>query len=196
MGQHLYNILHAKVLIFKPLIFILIVFDTSPGPWWPCALKRTRTHGLEGRLVRRCLGRRPRRATRRLPMCRALLPEACPNRKSGASARSGARRRGRVAPSTRRTKPLRGGEDRDLVSERSASATRPTVSDSAPCLYQRAMPCSAFASARPTRPGVRPRSATALRIQDSAEDELGRDGKGTRITPGRNSSLTSLSASL
>src|SRR5438309_7955 len=29
---------------------------------------------------------------------------------------------------------------------------------------------SAFASARPTRPGVRPRSATALRIQDSAED--------------------------
>jgi hypothetical protein len=39
------------------------------------------------------------------------------------------------------TKPLRGGGDRDLVSERSASATRPTVSDSAPCLYQRAMPC-------------------------------------------------------
>jgi hypothetical protein len=26
------------------------------------------------------------------------------------------------------------------------------------------------ASVRPTRPGVRPRSATALRIQDSAED--------------------------
>jgi hypothetical protein len=29
------------------------VFDTSPSPWWPCALKRTRTNGFEGRFVRR-----------------------------------------------------------------------------------------------------------------------------------------------
>src|SRR5512135_2148655 len=29
------------------------VFDTSPSPWWPCAIKRTKTHGLEGRIVRR-----------------------------------------------------------------------------------------------------------------------------------------------
>jgi hypothetical protein len=29
------------------------VFDTTPSPWWPCALERTKTHGLEGRIVRR-----------------------------------------------------------------------------------------------------------------------------------------------
>jgi hypothetical protein len=40
------------------------------------------------------LGRRTRRASRRLPMRRALSPEACPTWKCGASARSGARRRG------------------------------------------------------------------------------------------------------
>ena len=47
-------------------------------------------------------------------------------------------RRDRVRDPVQRTKPLRGGDDRDLVSERSASATRPSDSDSAPCLYQRA----------------------------------------------------------
>ena len=41
------------------------------------------------------LGRRTRRASRRMPMRRASSPEACPTRKCGASARSGARRRGR-----------------------------------------------------------------------------------------------------
>jgi hypothetical protein len=40
-----------------------------------------------------------------------------------------------------RAKPLRGGEDRDLAHQRSTSATRPTDSTSAHCLYQRAMPC-------------------------------------------------------
>jgi hypothetical protein len=89
-----------------------------------------------------------------------------------------------------RTKSLRGGEDRDLVYERSASGTRPTDSDSTPCSSPRAMPCDppawwrrrrarppcalsrssgAFASARPTGSEVRPRFATALRIQDPAE---------------------------
>jgi hypothetical protein len=36
-------------------------------------------------------------------------------------------------------------------------------------VHREAASSSAFVSARPTRPGVRPRSATALRIQDSAE---------------------------
>jgi hypothetical protein len=40
------------------------------------------------------LGRRIRCASRRMPMRRAFSPEACPTRKCGASARSGARRRG------------------------------------------------------------------------------------------------------
>ena len=120
-----------------------------------------------------------------------------------------------VASSDRRTKPLRGGEDRDL-GKGSASATRPTDSDVARRLNRRATSCyspawrssvltsvSAFAlrragtppglrplpiysiyikakavpvaasfsavvSARPMRPDVRPRSVTALRIQDSS----------------------------
>ena len=41
----------------------------------------------------------------------------------------------------RRTKPLRGGKDRDLVHKPSVSATRPIDPDFAPCLYQRASPC-------------------------------------------------------
>jgi hypothetical protein len=71
------------------------VFATSPGPWWPCALKRTRTNGLEGRLVRR--GSRKAHPSH-LPAhadASAFSPEACPTRKCGASARSGAMRRGR-----------------------------------------------------------------------------------------------------
>jgi hypothetical protein len=116
-----------------------------------------------------------------------------------------------------RTKPLRGGGERDR-DKRSASATGPTGSDFARRLSRRATPCyppawrrsvltsvSAFAprragtppglrllpiysiyikakavpvaasssavvSARPMRPDVRPRSVTALRIQDSSED--------------------------
>ena len=118
-----------------------------------------------------------------------------------------------------RTKPLRGGEDRDL-GKGSASATRPTDSDVARRLNRRATSCyspawgnsvltsvSAFAlrragtppglrplpiysiyikakavpvaasfsavvSARPMRPDVRPRSVTALRIQDSSDRAL------------------------
>jgi hypothetical protein len=119
----------------------------------------------------------------------------------------------------RRTKPLRGGRDRDPVRKRSALAARPTGSGFAPrctnalrrailrhgdvggglrpvfhlgvvrhssqnapfahlfnlrALKAKPVPVaassSAFASARPTRPGMRPRSATALRIQDSADD--------------------------
>jgi hypothetical protein len=119
----------------------------------------------------------------------------------------------------RRTKPLRGGEDRDLVPKRSASPALPTDSDFAPHLYRcavratlrmatlgsglglllhfsagtlpslrplpicsiyikaKAVPVaassSAVVSARPMRPGGMPRSATALRIQDSAKDAAG-----------------------
>ena len=114
------------------------------------------------------------------------------------------------------TKPLRGGEDRDLGMG-SASATRRTGRDFSRRLYRRAAPCyppawrrlmaaafssftprragtppslrplpidsiyikakavpvaassSAVGSARPAAPGMRPCSATALRIQDSSE---------------------------
>ena len=123
------------------------------------------------------------------------------------------------------TKPLRGGEDRDLGMG-SASAPRPTGFDFSRRLYQRATPCyppawrgsvttsvsvlappragtpprlrplpiysiyikakavpvaassSAVVSARPAGPGVRPRSATALRIQDSSKGAVIQEASG------------------
>jgi hypothetical protein len=47
----------------------------------------------------------------------------------------------RLRLSTRRTKPLRGGEDRALVHRPSASLTRPVDCDFAPCLCRCAAPC-------------------------------------------------------
>jgi hypothetical protein len=54
----------------------------------------------------------------------------------------------RVRDPLRRTKPLRGGKDGDLVHEPSASAIRPIDSDFARCLYRRAVPCYAPAWSR------------------------------------------------
>ena len=95
MGQHLYNILHTKMPIVKQFIFILIVFDTTRARGGLAPSNGQEPTALRAELCVVGLGRRTRRASRRMPMRRASSPEARPTRECGASARSGARRRGR-----------------------------------------------------------------------------------------------------